>query len=582
MATIKRLNLTSGTLIAEAVDPAIQRGYLGGSGLGARLMADADLTLPPLHPDLPLIVSVGSLTNTGFPGANRVCFFGVSPLTGLTAASWMGGDFGQALARSGTLALVLAGKAPQPSLVVVREQGVSLVPRPDLWGLTVSEVRSALSLEFGDLRAAVIGPAGERLVSIANVRGDESHSAGRCGLGAVMGSKNVKAIVALGHARAPVADPEALKAINREAMKAIRESEFLNEVQGPIGTPNLVQPVNDYDAFPTGNHRERHFAEAGQITGERIAEEYVFKRTSCPTCPVRCRLHVRIDGEVLEAAEYETVWSFGGDNCVADYPLIARANALCNDLGLDTISAGNTVAFYREYTGTLDNPSNVLPLVRKIGYREAEGDLLAQGTRAAAQALGVDYAMQVKGLELAAYDPRKLTGMAISYSTANRGGCHSRAWTVGDELDGHDFSGAELAAMVARYHDSGCVRDSLIICTFMAGTLEPFYSRALSAVLGHPYTGADLALIGERIYTLERCLNVRRGVNASFDVLPRRLQEGLVAPGKYVDGMSAYYRLRDWDTNGRPNPGKMAALGLDFLMPSSGAILASVPGEAMQ
>ncbi len=566
MATVRKLDLNSGSLTQATIDPTLQRSYLGGSGLGARLMADADLSLPPLHPDLPLVVSAGSLTDTGFPGANRICFFGVSPLTGLTAGSWMGGDFGTAFARTGTLALVLEGRAAQPSIVVVGEDGVQVVPRPDLWGLTVSETRAALEREYIELRAAVIGPAGERLVSTACVRGDESHSAGRCGLGAVLGSKNVKAIVAVGRARMPIADLDGLKAVTREAMQAVRDSSFLMQVQGPISTPNLVAPVNEFHAFPTGNHRERYFPAAERIYGERIAEEYVFKRTTCPACPVRCRLHVRVDGEELEAAEYETVWSFGGDNCVDDYALIARANALCNDLGIDTISTGNTVAFYREYTGTLDDPSNILPLVRKIGYREGEGDLLAMGTRAAAQQLGVDYAMQVKGLELAAYDPRKLTGMAISYSTANRGGCHSRAWTVGDELSGADFSGSELAEMVARYHDAGCVRDSLIVCTFMAGTLQPYYGRALSAVLGHPFTDEELAIAGERIYTLERALNVRRGVNASLDTLPRRIQEGMVAPDKYREGMRAYYQLRDWDVNGHPRPGKLAALGLEYLL----------------
>ncbi len=563
---MKCLNLSTGSLVSSPVDPVVQRDYLGGLGLAARSMADiADLDLPPLDPALPLIVAVGRLTATGFPGANRTCFFGVSPLTGLTAGSWLGGDFGTGLARSGTLALVLEGKAPQPSIVVVREEGVEVVPRPDLWGLTVSETRTAIQRDYSDMRAVVIGPAGERLVRMANIRGDEGHSAGRCGMGAVMGSKNVKAILTNGNAKPPVADPDGLKAVIREAMQAIRESSFLNEVQGPIGTANLVAPVNEFHAFPTGNHQERYFETASEIYGERIAEEYVSRRTTCPYCPVRCRMHVRIDGEELEAAEYETVWAFGADNRVDDYPLIARANALCSDLGLDTISAGNTIAFYREYTNTLNDPSNILELVQKIACREGDGDILAKGTREAAAHFGVDYAMQVKGLELPAYDPRKLTGMAISYSTANRGGCHSRAWTVADEMSGRDFSGAELAKMVAEYHDAGCVRDSLIVCTFLDGTIRPFYARALTCTIGHEYDDDQLALIGERIYTLERALNVHRGVNSSLDVLPRRLVEGLVSPDKYREGMKVYYRLRDWDAEGRPRAQKLAALGLGFI-----------------
>ena len=561
---LRKLDLGTGATANSLIDRALLEGFVGGSGLAASLLAGADLSLPPLDPGLPLIVTVGALTATGFPGANRACFTGVSALTGLTASSWLGGDFGTAFARSGTLALVLEGKAPEPSIVVLTEQGATLVPRPDLWGMTISQTRAALAEEYGNLRAAAIGPAGERLVPMANIRGDESHSAGRCGLGAVMGSKNIKAIVAQGSAKIPVADPEALKVVSSEARQAINESPFLQEVQGPLSTPHLVAPVNEFHAFPTGNHQERFFETASKIYGERIAEEYVFKRTTCPYCSVRCRLHVRIDGQEFEAAEYETVWSFGGDNRVDDYALIVRANELCNELGVDTISTGNTVAFYREYTDTMDDPSNVLDLVSRIGYREGVGDILARGTRAAAQEFGVDYAMQVKGLEMAAYDPRKLTGMGLSYSTANRGGCHSRAWTVADELSGQEFSAAELAEKVASYHNAGCLRDSLITCTFLDGTLQPFYARALTAVLGRTYTDEDLALIGERVYTLERLLNVKRGVGAADDVLPRRILEGMVEPEKYRDGMEIYYQIRDWDAEGRPSSDKISALGLEF------------------
>lgn len=563
---IRYVDLEQGITRSVPAEPDLRRDYLGGLGLGARLLADMDdPALPPLHPRLPVIIAVGSLTATGFPGANRVSVTGISPLTGLSSTSWMGGDFGYALARSGTLALVLQGKAPEPSIVLVQESGVEIVSRPDLWGMTLSAVRKALLDTYPDMAILAIGPAGERLVSIAAVRGNESHAAARCGPGAMLGSKNIKAVLAGGHARPPVADPEGLRTVSREALEAIRTDPFLTQVQGPIGTPNLVEPVNSFQAFPTGNFRQRYFETAHRIYGDRIARDFVCGRTTCPGCPVRCRLHVRIDGEEMEAAEYESLWAFGGDNCIDDYPLIVRAVSLCNELGLDTISTGNTIAFYREYKGTLHDPSDVLELVRCIAYREGIGDLLARGTRYAAEQLGVDYAMHVKGLEIAAYDPRRLIGMAISYSTTNRGGCHSRAWTVGDELTGKDFSGTELAELVFKYHNEGCVRDSLIMCTFLTGPTRPFYARALSCVLGQEVTEEELARAGERIFTLERLLNIRRGVNASQDTLPRRLREGLVAPEKYREGMEAYYRLRDWDERGRPSMDKCGELGLaDF------------------
>ena len=564
---MKRVNLTNGRVTMAPVDPALRLEYLGGVGLSARLMADVSrLNVSPLDPDVPLIVSGGIMNGTSFPGTNRACFYSLSPLTGLFAPSWMGGDFATGLARSGTLVLVLEGKAPQPSIVIVDEGAVQLVARPDLWGLTVSQTRAALERDYGAVHAAVIGPAGERLVPMACVRGDEGHAAGRCGLGAVMGSKNVKAIITRGNAKPQVTDPEGFKALSREAMEAVRNDPFLKEVQGPIGTPELVKPVNTFEALPTGNHRERYFARADRLYGERIAQEFMVKRTTCPSCPVRCRLHVRIGDEEMEAAEYETVWAFGADNLVDDYALVARANALCNDLGIDSMSAGNTIAFYREYTNMLDDPSNILDLVRKIAYREGVGDILAQGTRVAAAHFGVDYAMQVKGLELAAYDPRKFIGMAISYSTANRGGDHSRAWTVGDELSGRDYTAEELARMVANYHDNGLVHDSLITCTFVHGVAQAWYPQALTCITGEPYDEKKLAQIGERIYTLERAMNVRRGVDASQDVLPRRLLDGLVSPEKYRDGMRIYYELRGWDANGRPTAAKLTSLGLDFMI----------------
>ena len=270
---------------------------------------------------------------------------------------------------------------------------------------------------------------------------------------------------------------------------------------------------------------------------------------------------MRVNGKEYDAAEYETVWSFGAQNRVDDYELIVLANEMCNEMGVDTISCGSTIAFYREYTNTMDDPANILDLIRQIAFRQGDGALLADGSKKAAAKLGVDYAMQVKGLELAAYDPRKLTGMAISYSTANRGGCHSRAWTVADEMSGVDFSGAELARMVADYHNMGCVRDSLITCTFLDGSLRPYYPQALMSVLDHPYSESDLALIGDRVYTLERMLNVKRGVSASADIVPRRILGGMVSPDKYargwklitaiVNGMLAGGRLtKSWPPSG--------------------------------
>lgn len=562
---LRTLNLTTQKTATHPIDPSILNSYLGGLGLATRLMADQkDLDVPALDPRAPLIVTTGSLNATGFPGANRACFFGISPLTRIFAGSWLGGEFSTAFSRTGSMALLLEGKAASPSIVLLHENGTELIPRPELWGKSVSQTREILKKEYKDAEVAVIGVAGERLVSFACIRGNEGHSAGRCGLGAVLGSKNVKAILVAGKSRPAIKNPSPLKQITREAMQAIRNSKFLKETQGPIGTPSLTEMVNDFHALPTGNFQERHFQTAHKIYGTRIAQEYVTRRTTCAHCPVRCRGHVRLAGQEIEAPEYETICLFGSNNLIDDYPLIVQANQLCNDLGLDTISAGNAIAFYRENAGSLNDPSNVLELICNIAHREGEGNFLAKGVLLSQLESKGDCAMHVKGLELAGYDPRKLTGMAISYSTANRGGCHSRAWTVADEVNDPDMSAQQLAELVAKYHDLGCVKDSIVTCTFLDGDIRSFYAPALNAVLGTSLDFTKLRVTGERIYTLERMLNIRRGVTAASDTLPKRILAGMVSLEKYSQGMMIYYALRDWDQQGRPRLAKIRELGLDF------------------
>jgi len=248
---------------------------------------------------------------------------------------------------------------------------------------------------------------------------------------------------------------------------------------------------------------------------------------------------------------------------VDDYALIARANGLCNEYGLDTISAGNAISFFREHLDGFASPEIVLPLIEKIARRQDEGDLLANGVREAQKRLGVDFGMQVKGLELSAYDPRAFLGMALSYSTNNRGGCHSRAWTVRPEVFGTEFTPDQLAAMVQDRQDSGSVRDSLIICVFLHATLGyKVYAPALRSVTGLDYTVSSLKEVGERIFQLERLMNVRLGVSSKHDMLPDRILAGMDDLEKHVASKRIYYQLRGWTEEGAASKGKLAALGL--------------------
>jgi len=560
----KVVDLSTGKVEPLPVSKETQLQYIGGLGLAAKLMRDSyQPGWSPLHESSPLIVAVGPLNATAMPGANRVVFYGHSPLTGLMAGAWMGGRFGNALAQTGAVAYMLRNCAPEPSILVVDDNRVEVLPRPDLWGLTVSQARESLRTGFPGHQAAVIGPAGENSVPMACIRGDEGHTAGRCGLGAVMGSKNLKALVVRGTGRPPVAHREELATIVRNAIEALQGNEELMERQGRMGTVEVAEPVNEFRGWPTANHQRRYFETGDKLYGERILQEYVTRSTTCPHCPVRCRKHVTIDGVEMEAPEYESLWAFGPENVVDDYALIARANEMCNEYGLDTISAGNAIAFYREYQGGFDSPQSVLPLIGKIAERKDEGALLADGVLEAQEQLGVDFGMHVKGLELSAYDPRAFLGMALSYSTNNRGGCHCRAWTVRPEVFGTEFTPEQLAAMVQDRQDSGSVRDSLIVCVFLHATLGyKVYAPALRSVTGLDYSISSLKEAGERIFQLERLMNVGLGVSSDQDTLPQRILTGMDNPEMHVESKSLYYQLRHWSEDGAPDESVLRTLGL--------------------
>ena len=560
----KVVDLSSGRVDQSRVPEETRLQYIGGLGLAARLMHDTyQKRWGPLNESSPLIVAVGPLNATGMPGANRVVFYGHSPLTGLMAGSWMGGRFGNALARTGATSLTLVNRASQPSILHIDDEQVEVLLRPDLWGLNVSEARESLRADYPTHQVALIGPAGENEVPMACIRGDEGHAAGRCGLGAVMGSKNIKALVVRGTRRTPVAHAEELADLIKNAIEALQGNEELMERQGRMGTVEVAQPVNEFRGWPTANHQRRYFEIGDKLYGERILQAYVTRSTTCPHCPVRCRKHVTIDGLEMEAPEYESLWAFGPENVVDDYSLIARANVMCNEYGLDTISAGNAISFYREYLDGFASADLLLPLIEKIAKREDEGELLADGVREAQKELEVDFGMHVKGLELSAYDPRAFLGMALSYSTNNRGGCHSRAWTVRPEVFGAEFTAQQLASMVQDRQNSGSVRDSLIVCVFLHSTLGyKVYAPALRSVTGLDYSVSSLKESGERIFQLERLMNVRLGASSEQDTLPQRILDGMENPEKHWESKALYYQLRHWDTDGVPDESVLRTLGL--------------------
>jgi aldehyde:ferredoxin oxidoreductase len=541
-----------------------QEMYIGGMGVAAKLLSEMlNKDSVALGADVPLIVTAGPLNGTGFPAANRAAFYSLSPATGLTSISSMGGKFGSRLAQTGTPTYVFIGKAPEPSVVVIDEGRITLSPRPDLWGRLVTDVRTTLEEEYPGGEVAVIGPAGENLTVFASVRGDEGHAAGRAGLGAVMGSKNLKAIVARGKCKPAVHDETGYRSYLRTARKAVQDNGYLRDVQGPLGTVNLVQLLNEADGLPTANFRRTSFDQASQLYASRVVPEFVVQSSTCMNCPVKCRKHVSVDEQTYESPEYESIWALGPQNEIADFALITKANHLCNEYGLDTMSTGSLLGMYQEHAGNFATPEDLLEGISNIATHTGYGELLAKGIREVEKAWNVDYGMHSKGLELAAYDPRRLPGMALAYATADRGGCHCRAWTVGDELFGPKLDAEGLASLVIRYQNAACVRDSLIMCIFVDGTFGlPGYASALTHVTGIDYTVESLATIGERIFNLERLVNLRRGsLTAADDTLPPRLLEAEHGD-VFAASKEAYYCMRGWDSSGGPTTDKRAMLSL--------------------
>lgn len=541
----------------------IEHDYIGGLGIAARLFSEWQTEkAQPLDPQVPLIVSVGPLTATGFPSANRVMFYSISPATNLVSGTWMGGRFGTQLAKTGTLTYMLIGRAVEPSIMVIDDDDLKVIPRPDLWGLTVSRARDQLEREFSGAEIVVIGPAGENQVVFASIRGDEGHAGGRAGLGAVLGSKNLKAIVVRGSKKPVASDVLGFKEYVRLQNKAVRDNGYLADVQGPMGTLNLVQTINEAKGLPTANFRRMKFEDAPELYWSRVSQEYSFRSTTCPNCPVNCRKHVSINGDEYESPEYESLWAFGPNLEVNDFGFITKANHLCNDLGLDTVTTGNIIGMCLERSGEKADTKRILHLIEDVANRTGEGEILARGINHLEEAWGIDYGMHVKGLELPGYHPTRFPGMGLAYATSQRGGCHCRAWTVGDEIFGAPLDEAGLAELVMRYQNAACVRDCLITCVFVDGTFGlPGYAPALTYYTGREYTPESLNSVGERIFNLERLMNIKQGVFSTRDVLPKRFMMGAQGEAFAVSKVE-YNHLRGWNNEGYPTLNKLAELKL--------------------
>jgi aldehyde:ferredoxin oxidoreductase len=579
-----RVDVTDGSARWVPLPETVLRHYLGGVGLGTWLLhREAPPGGDPLAPGAPLIFAFSPLVGTPLTTSAKFAVVAKSPLTDRLNDALSSSQFALAGKRTGADALVLVGACAAPSVLIVEDGRVRVEPAGDLWGLPTPEAERRLQARLGPgFATAVIGPAGERLVRYANLSHGARH-AGRGGLGAVLGSKRLKAVAVAGSQRTAVANPAAVAAAARDL--SARSLGPATAKYRELGTVANLAVFNRLAALPTRNFQQATFEAAPALAGEELTATRRVARQSCVACTIGCE-HLFATGDGAVRLEYETLFALGPLCGVGDPDVVLRAARRCDDLGLDTISAGATVAFAMECAerGLLDAPDLrfgrgevLLEVLGKIARREGLGDLLAEGTQRLAARLGggaADFAPHVKGLELPGYEPRALQTMALGFAVGSRGADHNRSGAyeadfsaAADRLHG----GPEAAPLAVATEDRAALMDALILCKFLRGVFTDLFAESaalLAPVTGWDVTAEELHVTARRIVTAKKLYNLREGWTPAEDTLPKRfLTTGLPTGGTLTADrlqamVAAYYQARGWDAEGRPPPDLVEALGL--------------------
>jgi len=585
-ALILRVSLNDKTTRTEQIPRDIYEQYLGGRGLGVKILYDelAPKT-DPLSPDNKLIFAVGPVTATKVPTGGRYAVITKSPLTGTIFDSSSGGYWGAELRRAGFIAIIFEGRAESPVYLWINDGTIEIRDASKVWGRDVYETTDYLLNETDDkAQVACIGPAGEKQVLMSGIMTDKHRAAGRGGVGAVMGSKNVKAVVVRGTQKVLSADDEKLTEVVKRARLLIKKNAVTDKSLPVYGTPVLVNVINEFGMLPTHNFQLGTFNDAGGVSGEKLLERLAVKQYNCFGCPIGCGRISKAYGEEVGGPEYETIWALGPQCGINDLEWIAMANHRCNLMGIDTISVGSTIGCAMELVerGLLDAPirfgstENVLDLIDDIAHLRGLGKDLAEGSKRLAAKYGApDLAMQVKGLEIPAYDPRGVQGHALGYATSNRGGCHLRSYLIGPEIMGVPVrvdrdSVRGKPELVILYQDLSAAMDSMAVCRFtnFAWSVDD-YAALTAASTGLQLDGRSFLEIGARIYNLERLFNNREGLTKEDDFLPPRFSKPLPegnSRNRIVElepMLSEYYRLRGWDDQGRPTSERLESLSID-------------------
>lgn len=596
---ILRVDLSTGVIETSTLDEEVATTFLGGRGYGAKILYDENpVGVDPFHPENRLIFFTSPLIGTSTPCSVKTAAVTKSPLTNTILMTFSGGYFGPQLKFTGYDGLVLKGRSDRPVYLQIDNDKIEIKDAGRVWGKDTIETQEILKEALGDKKArvAAIGPAGEKRCRFACIT-NERRTFGRGGAGAVMGSKNLKALVVKGNTQVPLFDKDRFNALTKDIRARFRQSEAV-AFFSKHGTSFGIDNYNELGMLPTRNFLSGVFDGASRI-GKEACLDYEKKHVSCYQCPVGCSAIREANEEpyghvTSEGPEYETLFAFGSQCGNDSLPAIIAADDLCDRLGLDTISTGNIIGFTMECFEkgliteadtdgielTFGNHKAMVEMIRKIGLREGIGDMLAEGSLRASMKIGMGaekLTMQVKGSELAGFDPRGAMAMGLGFATSPRGGDHERAYvfaevgTVPPLVD--RFSTKDKAEMLKFVQDEQAVIDALGICCFLAKGGDPMglkdHAKLLKYATGIEFSEDDLLLIGERIWNLERLYNCREGFRRKDDTLPDRfltetLREGPSSGRTFPleELLDDYYQVRGWDADGVPTPSLLSRLGL--------------------
>jgi aldehyde:ferredoxin oxidoreductase len=601
---VLEIDLGAKRAVERPLDPDLALDYLGGRGLGARILYDAiDPACDPLGPENALVIAASPLVGTNAPTAGRGHMVFKSPLTGVIGTSNSGGTWGAAFKAAGYDAMIIKGASASPVMLDIAPGRVEILPADALWGKTTHETNDLLAgSEPGHpARVLCIGPAGENLVRLAAVANDRDRVYGRCGPGAVWGSKKLKAIRVRGKEKVAVADRERYQSGLDQALYLMKQAPITKRLMRELGTAGLIELINVISMLPHKNFRDclHRDEDVERISGETLAKTLLRKAGSCHLCPIGCQRHTRVAGrdgteETGEGPEYETTILMGPVCDIYDLPAITRANYRCNEFGIDTISYGGTVACAMELferglvtsgdTGGLDlsfgRDEALEALVPLMARRQGIGDRLAEGSyRLAASTGHPECSMTVKKLEIPGYDPRASYTQALGYMTSPTGACHLRGGYAvslaffGGTREIPRFSLLQSPIAIRNMQNTGILQDSLGVCRFtgFAFSSDP-WARMVSGVTGRDFSVTRLEEIENRVAALERQFNVEAGAAAEDDALPARFAElPIMAEGKerrvsaedQERMKQGYYHVRGWDGRGRPTPELLRGLRIE-------------------